>query len=150
MSRAETAMLETRIGVGALVVRHARVLLGQRRGAHGALTWAPPGGHLDEGETPTQCAYRELFEETGLVAQASHAGPYSVDDFPEMYRRYVTLFVVITACDGEPVAREPALCEQWEWFAWHALPTPLFAPFASLVASGFEPNAAPSPTASES
>jgi len=30
--------------------------------------WLPPGGHIDEGETPDQAARREAREETGLEA----------------------------------------------------------------------------------
>ncbi len=131
--------LETRIGVGVLVVRDGRVLLGERRGSHGEGTWAPPGGHLDADETVDACARRELFEETGLRALALHAGPYSVDVFPEIGRRYVTLFVIVTSSDGTPSVREPLKCAEWRWFEPTDWPTPLFTPMASLVSSGWRP-----------
>ena len=88
---------ETRVGVGVLLVRDGRVLLGERRGSHGAGTWAPPGGHLEDGETVEACARREVAEETGLTPGAVMPAPYSVDPFPELGRRYVTLFVVAPA-----------------------------------------------------
>ena len=56
-----------RVGVGVLVTRGgSKVLVGQRRGSHGAGDWALPGGHLEVGETWEACAARELKEETGI------------------------------------------------------------------------------------
>ena len=133
----------TRVGVGVLIVRGDRVLLGERRGSHGAGTWAPPGGHLEFGETVEACARREAAEETGLALGTVREGPYTVDTFPAEGRHYVTLFAVATGAVGEPRVLEPAKCAGWEWHRWRALPGPLFAPLASLVARGFDPTADP-------
>lgn len=132
-------MMHTRVGVGVLVVRGGRVLLGERRGSHGAGAWAPPGGHLEFGETPEACARREAAEETGLALGTVRPGPWSVDYFPDVGRHYATLFVVADAA-GEPERREPEKCAGWQWFEWDRLPEPLFAPLASLRARGFRPD----------
>jgi 8-oxo-dGTP diphosphatase len=128
--------LETRLGVGVLVVRDGCVLLGERRGSHGAGTWAPPGGHLENGEDVATCAQRELREETGLELHEWRAGPWSVDAFPDVGRRYITLFIVARDTGGDAELREPHRCVQWQWWPWTQLPSPLFTPLASLVASG--------------
>ena len=58
------------VGVGALVIDESTgcVLLGRRKGSHGAGTWALPGGWLEKGEELENAAVRELEEETGLTA----------------------------------------------------------------------------------
>jgi len=58
-------------GVGALVERDGRLLLGRRLAPHGYGTWSCPGGKPEAGETPLACAERELYEETGLEARAT-------------------------------------------------------------------------------
>lgn len=128
-----------RIGVGAVVIRGGRVLLGQRLGSHGAGHWALPGGHLDHGESIEACAARELLEETGLRIQGARLGPYTNDVFVAEGKHYVTLFVIATCEPGEPALLEPDKCSGWQWFAWSELPKPLFQPLATLVASGFDP-----------
>lgn len=128
-----------RVGVGVIVMRGGRVLLGERRGAHGAGTWALPGGHLEFGETVEQCARREVDEETGLQLVDVQRGPWSSDVFVAEGRHYVTLFVLAACAVGEPAVREPDKCAGWQWFDWAALPAPLFLPLQTLQRSGYVP-----------
>lgn len=130
---------QTRVGVGVIVCRAGRVLLGLRRGSHGAGSWALPGGHLDFGEAVETCARRELLEETGLVAVTIRQAPFTVDSFPHEEKHYVTLFVQAFDVTGEPENREPDKCAGWDWFRWDELPEPVFAPLESLRALGFTP-----------
>jgi len=128
-----------RVGVGVVVVRDGLVLLGERRGAHGAGSWALPGGHLEHGETVETCARRELVEETGLSGGVLSRGPWVSNVFAAEGLHYVTVFIVAHDPEGEVVVREPTKCARWAWFPWDALPTPLFAPLATLRATGFRP-----------
>jgi 8-oxo-dGTP diphosphatase len=125
------------VGVGILVVRDGRVLLGKRRSSHGAGAWSAPGGKLEYGETFEACARRELSEETGLVLGSIELGPYTNDLFPEVEQQYLTVFVLAREVTGEPENKEPHKCEGWAWFKWTELPTPLFAPLESLRKTGF-------------
>ncbi len=109
------------IGIATVVFRKGKVLMGKRKGSYGAGTWAFPGGHLETGETPLECAKRELFEETGLEALSFKEGPWS-------YHHCPTLFILIDQFTGTPQLQEPDKCEGWHWFSVSDLPTPLFAP----------------------
>lgn len=129
------------IGVGVLVVREGRVLLGERRGSHGAGTWAPPGGHLEFGESVESCARRETLEETGLELERIRQAPYTNDHFVAEGKHYVTLFVAAEA-SGEPALLEPGKCAGWRWFPWSELPEPLFLPLDSLRRLGYVPEGA--------
>ncbi|MGM0403323.1 MAG: nucleotide triphosphate diphosphatase NUDT15 [Thermodesulfobacteriota bacterium] len=131
-----------RVGVGVIVVRGGRILLGKRIGSHGAGTWALPGGHLEYGETVEDCAVREVREETGLAIDVLGRGPYTSDVFPEAKKHYITLFVEARSDKGEPQILEPTRCLSWQWFSWSALPEPKFPPLASLVKTGFVPTGA--------
>jgi 8-oxo-dGTP diphosphatase len=128
-----------RVGVGVIVVRDGRVLLGERRGSHGAGTWALPGGNLDFGESVAQCAARELQEETGLTLTGIRQAPFTENVFPDAGRHYVTLFVEALGVTGTPALLEPEKCRGWAWYAWDDFPAPIFAPLASLRASGYVP-----------
>lgn len=126
-----------------IVQRCGLVLLGERigaHGAHGAHTWALPGGHLEFGETPERCARREVQEESGLEIHSLARGPYTSDVFEAEGRHYVTLFVLAHSDSGQAQRMEPAKCLRWGWFAWSELPAPLFKPLQTLVDIGYAPS----------
>jgi 8-oxo-dGTP diphosphatase len=128
-----------RVGVGVFVFRAGLILLGERRGAHGAGTWALPGGHLEFGESVEHCALREVHEETGLAITDVRPGPFTSDVFAVESKHYVTLFVLARSQSGAPRLLEPEKCAGWIWRAWSEFPTPLFAPLQTLRDQGYVP-----------
>ena len=130
---------QVKVGVGVIIVRDGRILLGERRGSHGAGTWALPGGHLEFGESILSCARREVREETGLVVNSVSNAAFTNDIFEKEGKHYVTLFVVAKEWRGEPMVIEPEKCGRWSWFQWEKLPAPLFVPLQNLKKQGFVP-----------
>ncbi|CAM9228393.1 unnamed protein product, partial [Phaeothamnion confervicola] len=116
-----------RVGVGVVVTcvrRHPGcVLVGRRRGSHGAGMLALPGGHLEAGESWQDCALRELEEETGLCPPSASFGWVTNDPECDGGGHYVTLFMQtdVSAQDAEPELREPHKCDGWEWMPWSRL-----------------------------
>lgn len=129
-----------KVGVGVIVVREGKVLMGKRLGAHGSHTWNFPGGHLEFGEEVETCAKREVWEETGLTVTEVKLGPYTNDYFEAEGKHYITLFALAQVKEGEPKVMEADKCERWEWFEWNKLPEPLFLPIQNLLTQGFRPN----------
>jgi 8-oxo-dGTP diphosphatase len=127
------------IGVGVVVIKQGRVLLGKRKGSHGAGKWSFPGGHLELGESISMCAQRELKEETGLEAENFQFVEFTNDIFKKENLHYITLFVKTEISFGEPEIREPDKCIQWQWFKWENLPEALFLPVQNLVDNGYRP-----------
>lgn len=115
-----------------LVLRDGAVLLGLRRGSHGAGTWSPPGGHLEFGEDPIDCLRREAFEKAGIELGPVEFVGVTNDIFEAEDRHYVTLFYSTPLAGGMPAVREPEKCEAWQWWSWDALPDNLFLPLRHL------------------
>lgn len=135
----ENELRRPKVGVGAIIVKDAKVLLKKRANAHGDGTWSFTGGHLEWGETPEACAFRETHEEAGIAIanakQAAFTNDFSEDDDTH----YVTLFVVADWLSGEAHITEPDVTSDMGWFTWDELPRPLFQPIESLLKQGFRP-----------
>jgi 8-oxo-dGTP diphosphatase len=113
------------VGVGVMVIRDGCVLLGKRKGSHGAGEWAFPGGHLEHMETAEDCIRRELAEEVGIeVCEIRFQYCANVRKYAP--KHYVHLGFAAVWKSGEPEVIEPDKCECWGWFRLDKLPEPLF------------------------
>jgi 8-oxo-dGTP diphosphatase len=128
-----------RVGVAAIIRRHGGILMGRRKGSHGAGTWSFPGGHMELWESAAQTAARETREETGLVIPPSAFRQYTFtnDVFVVDQKHYVTLYMETSHSEGQPRVVEPDKCDEWVWQAGH--PSPLFLPVENMLRSGFDP-----------
>lgn len=129
---------QVQVGIGVLLVKDGKILLGQRIGAYGANTWGLPGGHLEYGETFEDCAIRETLEETNLTISGLTNVGVTNDLFADVGKHYVTLFLQTEQITGELKLTEPEKCLTWQWFDWQDLPKPLFPSLANFIQQGFE------------
>lgn len=119
-----------RVGIGILVFDDKnRVLLGKRKGSHGAGEYASPGGHLEYLESVEACARRELIEECGIGMEV---GPLRFQFCANIRlykpKHYLHIGFTTQLLSGSPVLKEPDRCEGWAWYDLEQLPKPLFEP----------------------
>jgi 8-oxo-dGTP diphosphatase len=143
------------VGVAVLITCTAAypgcVLIGKRISSHGANSYQLPGGHLEHGESWSECASRELLEETNIDITKHHTSmshtASSNDIFTIEKKHYITLFM---QCDvsaqqaAQLKVMEPLKCSGWFWKPWteiqaNQLDAPLFLPLANLSQNGFDP-----------
>jgi 8-oxo-dGTP diphosphatase len=130
-----------RVGVGCILLSTAhrgRALVGERRGSHGAGTFALPGGHLEFGQSFGECASMELLEECGLTVDARAWTLVGTTNNVMGALHYVTLFVaaVVDEATLATLANcEPDKCAGWSWIPYDELHArPLFPPLVSFLA----------------
>jgi 8-oxo-dGTP diphosphatase len=119
-----------KLGVGVMVLKNGKVLIGKRKGAHGAGEWAWPGGHLEYMESFEDCARREVMEETGIeIHNIRFLRLMNLKEYAP--KHYVDIGLVAEWLSGEPKVIEPDNVEGWEWRDLGNLPQPLFATLPS-------------------
>jgi len=121
------------VGVGVFVKRNEKILVGKRRGSHGAGTWALPGGHLEPGESFETCCKREVLEETGLIINNISPVVFTNDVFHDEGFHYITLFFKGEYESGEAIVAEPRHCEEWRWVSPDHIPQPIFLPLSNAL-----------------
>jgi 8-oxo-dGTP diphosphatase len=105
------------LAVLAVVMRGERALIVQRANAPNKGRWGFPGGVLELGETFADGAMRELFEETGVTAEAvdtlSVFDAIDRDNEGRVRHHYVLIAVRGLWRTGEGIAGDDAGAVQW-------------------------------------
>ena len=130
----------TKIGISVAVFRAnpetgiRQVLLGLRKGSHGAGEWAFPGGSMEHLEGFYETAHRELVEEVGPQFKVSEMDVVSVINLTAYApKHYIDFGIGCWHESGDPVVMEPDKCEKWEWFDINKLPSKLFATVYRII-----------------
>lgn len=114
-----------KVGLGVLIFKDKKVLLGKRKNAHGAGEYAFPGGHLEFMESFEDCARREVREETGIEIENIRF-QYLGNITSYGNKHYVQIMLMADWKEGDAKVLEPEKCEAWEWFDLESLPEPMF------------------------
>lgn len=124
---------DTKACVGVLVVSRGKVLSGTRKTEFGHGLICGPGGHIKEGESPKQAAFREAEEEFGISPKELiplGRGPMEPDTGIQPYIFLCTEYEGEPNCvDGEMADPQFRTLEELE-----LLKPSLFQPFADDVA----------------
>ena len=135
-------MSQTKVGVSIIIFNeNNEVLLGKRKGSHGAGLWSIPGGHIEFFETYEVTCDRELREEIGTDLSEGIIDNFSVDKYNkigfsedffgdygdiENMKHYTTLYFYIKVNSKMIKIKnmEPEKCEDWYWISIKKLPNP--------------------------
>ena len=90
------------------VVRDSRILLIHKKRGLGAGKINGPGGRLDDGESPLQCALREVQEEVGVVPTEARECGQLLFQFIDGYSIHVWVFRA-DDCAGDAIETDEAV-----------------------------------------
>ena len=120
------------VGVGVMIFKDNKVLVGKRKGSHGSGDYAFTGGHLEYMESFEECAKRETFEEAGI--HIKNVRFLSLGNIAIYAPKHVIGVGVIAEWEsGEPVVCEPDKRESWNWYDIDNLPEPIFYPATLMI-----------------
>src|SRR5438132_223143 len=100
------------VGVGVIILKEGKVLLGKRTGSHGAGEYSTPGGHLDYLESFEDCGRRETKEECGLDIKNVRF-QFVANDITYAPKHYVHIGLIADWEQGIPQVLEPE-AESWD------------------------------------
>ncbi len=130
-----------RVGVGVMILKNNKVLLGKRHDdpvkasslLHGEGTWTMPGGKLNFKENLEDEACREVLEETGVKINKKKLKFISLTNDIVHDAHFVTIGFIYRDFKGKPKVMEPDEITEWKWFSLHKLPSPIYFPSKKIL-----------------
>ena len=117
--------LRPKVGIGALIFKDGKVLMGKRKGNHATGVYGSVGGHLEHLESFEQCIRREAKEEAGI--EIENIRFLCLSNFKTYApKHYVDIGLIADWKNGEPQIMEPDRLESWGWYDVDHLPLPIF------------------------
>lgn len=121
-----------KVGIGVMIIKDGKVLLGKRKNSHGQGEYAWPGGHMEYMESFEECARRETLEETGLqIHNVRFLRLMNLKRYTP--KHYVDIGLIADWESGTPQVMEPEKIEGWDWYDIDKLPQPLFSTIPSYI-----------------
>ena len=122
-----------KVGLGVMILKDGKVLLGKRLKPDGTFEYEFPGGHLEFMESLEDSIQREIAEEAGIKIKNIKFLRVLNFKIPEEQKHYVDLAFVADWASGVPEALEPEKSGGWDWYSFDDLPSPLFSPIHSTI-----------------
>ncbi|MEK6945705.1 MAG: NUDIX domain-containing protein [Nanoarchaeota archaeon] len=126
-------------GVGVILLRNGKILLGKRHedptkadsALHGSGTWTMPGGKLDFHEKFEECGIREVKEETGINVTKLKVICFNNDTTETAH--FITAGLLVEEFEGDPKVMEPDEITEWKWFDLNNLPEKIYFPSGKVL-----------------
>ena len=126
------------VRVATVILRDSEILLMKHR-RRGLFHWALPGGAVQEGETLSDCARRELLEETGLEMQLGKLLYVADVISPDRRKHTVNLIFLAEIRGGEfgvtPRKTLGEYLDEPHWFPLDNMPV-FYPPVARRICDG--------------
>lgn len=132
-------------GCGVLIINKGKILLGHRSvkivdtgGIYEPDSWTLPGGKQEYKESITECAIREVKEETGLNIIQPEI--FNVSDDIQNDKHFVTIHFIAKNYTGDLTIMEPDKIDDWKWFDIINLPDKIYSPSKKFIDEYLEIN----------
>lgn len=130
-----TEQQNIRVGVGCLVFKDGKLLLGKRiDDSHGDGEWTCGGGHVDFMENLAETAKREIEEEWGIkISEPEFLCVTNLKKYSG--KHYIDIGFRASWVSGDPNPKAEGEFSAFGWYELDTLPAPLFGVVPNYIAA---------------